>query len=90
MFPVTVTLNVPVAAFGFALIRNVELPGSAPTGFGVKVALTFDGRPLTLSVTELLGPIGDSVTVTAPLLLRLTVSEDDDRAIEKSLDWTAA
>ena len=78
-------LNVPKGALGFAVIRNVELLDEL-TGFGVKLALTFDGRPLTLSVTELLLPTGVRLTVMAPLLLRLTVSEDGDKAIVKSVD----
>jgi hypothetical protein len=47
----------------------------ALTGFAVKLALVFVGRPEMLSVTELLPPSAVVFTVTDPLDPRLMVSD---------------
>jgi len=56
LVPVTVNVNVPVEAFRLVLTVNVELDVGL-AGFGLKEALDLFGRPLTLSVTELLKPL---------------------------------
>ena len=62
--PVMVSVT-PVCrvACGFAEIVRVEVP-VAVAGFGEKVAVTFEGTPEMLSVTELLAPIADRLIVT--------------------------
>jgi len=55
----------------------------ALTGLGVNVAVTFEGKPDTLSVTELLDPVAVTVTFTELFDLRLTVIGEGTE-IEKS------
>jgi hypothetical protein len=54
-WPVTVRVKVPRGACGLAERFSVEVP-VAVAGFGKKLAVTFDGTPEMLSVTELLAP----------------------------------
>ena len=57
----------------------------AVAGFGEKLAVTFDGRPEMLSVTELLAPTAVKVTVAEPLDFLVTVSLSGAEIV-KSLD----
>ena len=63
-----------MAAVGFAVMVSVEVP-VAVTGFDEKLAVTLEGTPEILRVTELLAPT--AVTVTVALLLDLRVTEID-------------
>jgi hypothetical protein len=65
-----------VAVLLLALIVSVELP-LVLTGLGLKLALVFFGKPLTLSVTLLpVATLGTLIVMLLPfLLLRETVSE---------------
>ena len=76
-------MEFPNGATGFALIFNVELP-EVVTGFGVKLAVTLEGTPEALSVTELLGPTATRDTVSVPLDFRFTVSVNVESEILKS------
>ena len=87
MLPVTVTVRLPSGACGLALIFSVELPGVV-TGLALKVAVTLEGRPDTLSVTELLPPTAPRFTVNEPLDLRFTVNVVEESPMVKSLDCT--
>jgi hypothetical protein len=82
--PVTVTMNVPTGATGFALIFSVDVL-ELLTGFGVKLAVTFDGRPETLSVTLLAPLMAPSVTVSDAFDLRATVSGDGTEIVKSLL-----
>ena len=65
------------------VIFNVDgLP--AATEEGVKLALVFEGRPETLSATELLAPLSVVVTVTEPVDPRLMVIDGAESEIPKS------
>ena len=57
----------------------------AVAGFGEKLAVTLDGRPEMLSVTELLAPTAVKVTVAEPLDFLVTVSLSGAEIV-KSLD----
>ena len=54
------------------------------TGFGVNEALVLDGKPVMLSVTELVLPIALKLTVTVPLDPRVTESVDGESERSKS------
>ena len=69
------TLYVPRVAVGFAERVSVDVP-LAVAGFGENCAVTLDGSPSTLSVTELLLPVLVNVTVKVLLDLRVTVIEE--------------
>ena len=66
----------PVSALRFAEIVSCELP-VVITGFGLKLAVTPEGSPETLSVTELLAPTADTTTVPDLLKRRLTVIDTE-------------
>ena len=61
---------------------RVELP-LAVAGFGANAAVTLEGNPETLRLTELLAPVAVNVTLTVLFDLRLTVT-DAGAEIEKS------
>src|SRR5690242_9869422 len=69
------TLYVPRVAAGFAESVRVDVP-LAVAGLGENCAVTLDGSPSTLSVTELLVLLAVNVTVKVLLDLRLTVIEE--------------
>jgi hypothetical protein len=85
LLPVTVTVELPSAAFLFADIVSVEVP-VAVTGFELNEDDVLDGSPEILSATEL-GPF-TAVTVTVNGLLDpcLTSSVDTLVEIVKSAD----
>jgi len=73
----------------FTEIVSVELPG-AVTGLLLKPAVTLDGSPETLNVTE---PPPFTVTTTGPLDPRDTVSFEEDNEMPKIVtetvvEWT--
>jgi len=70
--PVMVSVTVPFVACGFAEIFRVEVP-VAVAGFGEKLAVTFDGTPEMLSVTELLPPTAAKLIVAEDFRLTLMV-----------------
>jgi hypothetical protein len=79
--PIIVSEYFPAIALLFAEIVNFELP-DAVAGFGLNVAVTPEGSPATLSVTELLCPTAVNVTVRELLDLRLTVIDDGDEMVK--------
>jgi hypothetical protein len=74
---------VPREDAGFAEIVSVEVP-LAVAGLFENVAVTLEGKPEMLSVTELLFPMAVRVTVTELLDLRPTLIEEGAE-IEKSV-----
>jgi hypothetical protein len=84
---------VPVAALAPTAKFRVELPlPGAAIDAGVKVGVTFAGRPLTDSATPLLNPLRAEVLIdTEPLLPCCTESELGDAAMLKLGDaWAIA
>ena len=81
-----------MGALRLALIVRVELapPVVAVTGFGLKLALVLEGKPLTLRLTELEVFVAVTVTVVDPFDPRLTVSEVGDSERLKSGGLLAA
>jgi hypothetical protein len=61
----------------------VDVP-EVVTGLFENDALVLEGSPAMLRLTELLPPTATRLTVIAPLLLRLIVSEGADNKILKS------
>jgi len=83
LVPVMISVYVPREDAGFAEIVSVEVP-LAVAGLFENVAVTLEGKPAMLSVTELLFPMAVNVTVTELLDLRLTLIEGGAE-IEKSV-----
>jgi len=84
---------VPVAAVAPTAKFRVELPlPGAAIEVGVKVGVTFAGRPLTDNVTSLLKPFKAEVLIdTEPLFPCCTESELGDAAMLKLGDaWATA
>ena len=79
--PLTVNKEVPVFTLGLALTVSVDPVELVPEpfavsviGFGLKLAVTLEGRPLTLSVTlPEKDPAPATVMRSVPLLPRFTV-----------------
>jgi hypothetical protein len=60
------------------VIVSAEVPG-AETVLGLKLAVTFEGRPETLNTTE---PLPVTLTTTEPLAPRLTVSGEGTEMVK--------
>jgi len=80
-FPVTVIVEVPVLALLFTVIVMVDVPEpGAAIGFGLKLAVTRDGRPLADKViAELKPPEIVVVIVDFPELPLATVIDEARR-----------
>ena len=74
-----------MVACGFTLMVSVEVElVVVVTGLGEKLAVTLEGTPETLRVTELLAPTAVTLTVAFLLDLRLTVIDVGETEIPKS------
>jgi hypothetical protein len=80
--PVTVIVEVPVLALRFTVSVIVEVPDpGAAIGFGLKLAVTRDGRPLADSVIAALKPPEIVVVIVDFPELPLEIVSDDGEAL---------